>query len=166
MVPRPVALTSSESHSDVESSHIDGYRNENTQKTKIPTILSSREHIVPLNVTICLMMMCKGHETRVPSANIRDLRVQFNCDQMQTGYFRWFDGMSNAQNFPADVERSHYHRRNRFHRLQVCMCVSYGENLFVKTSTYQASAQMVGEGDSETADPIDHQTRFQSCTVM
>ena len=88
MVPRPVALTSSESHSDVESSHIDGYRNENTQKTKIPAILSSREHIVPLNVTICLMMMCKGHETRVPSANIRDSRVQFDCDQMQTGYFR------------------------------------------------------------------------------
>lgn len=126
MVPRPVALTSSESHSDVESSHIDGYRNENTQKTKIPAILSSREHFVPLNVTICLMMMCKGHETRVPSANIRDLHVQFDCDQMQTGYFRWFDGMSNAQNFPADVERSHYHRRNRSHRLQgkyVCVLV-------------------------------------------
>ena len=126
MVPRPVALTSSESHSDVESSHIDGYRNENTQKTKIPAILSSREHIVPLNVTICLMTICKGHETRVPSANIRDLHVQFDCDQMQTGNFWWFDGMSNAQNFPADVERSHYHRRNRSHRLQgkyVCVLV-------------------------------------------
>ena len=49
--------------------------------------LSSREHIVPLNVTICLMMMCKGHEKRVPSAYIRDSRVQFDCDQMQTGYF-------------------------------------------------------------------------------